>query len=121
MTQEFRITPAVITRVIDGDTVQVTLDLAYHCQFTTRLRLCLSDGSGFDAPESRGPTRVEGKAATKHLEGLIEQHCPGNRVLVKSFKDKRGRYGRYIASLETSAAKLCDLMVSDGHAIRKDY
>ena len=121
MTQEFRITPAVITRVIDGDTVQVTLDLAYHCAFTTRLRLCLSDGSGIDAPESRGPTRVEGKAATKHLEQLIEQHCPDNKVLVKSFKDKRGRYGRYIASLETTNVKLCDLMVQDGHAIRKDY
>ena len=121
MTQGVRITPAVITRVVEGDTCDLTLDLGYRCSFTTRVRMCMSDGRGIDAPESRGPTRTAGKAATKHLEQLIEQHCPDNKVLVKSFKDKRGRYGRYIASLETTNVKLCDLMVQDGHAIVKEY
>ena len=119
---EFRLTPAVVTRVVDGDTVDVLLSLSFQVSFTTRLRLCLSDGRGLDAPESRGPTRVQGKEATAHLEALIDEHAgPGRKILVKSFKDKRGRYGRYIASLETPSHKICDLMVEDGHAVIKEY
>ena len=119
---EFRLTPAVVTRVVDGDTVDVLLSLSFQVSFTTRLRLCLSDGRGLDAPESRGPTRVQGKEATAHLGALIDEHAgPGRKILVKSFKDKRGRYGRYIASLETPTAKICDLMVEDGHAVIKEY
>ena len=119
---EFRLTPAVVTRVVDGDTCDVLLSLNFGVGFTTRLRLCLSDGTGLDCPEVRGPTRVQGKAATAHLEALLDEHGgPGRKILVKSFKDKKGRYGRYIASLETNSHKICDLMVEDGHAVRKDY
>ena len=100
---------ATVTRVVDGDTVDVLIDLGLHVHVKTRLRLY-----GINAPEPRGVTAEAGKASTAHMVSLIAEH--GRTLVVKTHRDKRGKYGRCLAELLAGDVNLNDCMVRDGHA-----
>lgn len=111
---------AVITRVIDGDTVVATIDLGF-CVYTSQtLRLY-----GINAPETRGKDLTDEQRAlawkaTHYLKEIVETHSP---ITVRTVKDKTGKYGRYLATLfgvEPETDKEVDLnqkMVSSGFAV----
>jgi micrococcal nuclease len=117
---------AVITRVVDADTVDAECRLPFKIKFTDRFRLAMSNGTSIDAPEVRGSERLEGLKATQHLIELLNTHCdtadlldggPGWKCIIQTFKDKRGKYGRWIASIEgTDGHQIVDQLVTDGHA-----
>ncbi len=73
---------AHVVRVIDGDTLDLFIDLGFKVGINTRLRLI-----GIDAPEKRYPY---GKVVTEYLQELIE----GNTVVVDV--TKKDKYGRYL-------------------------
>ena len=104
---------ANILRVVDGDTVDVMLDLGFGTHFRQRLRL-----RGIDAPEKRGADKADGMAAKHHLEKLIETHAP---IVVRTQKDARGTFGRYLATLWGHAhgvtVSLNQQMIDDGFAV----
>lgn len=108
---------ARITRVIDGDTVEAEIDLGFQITFTATLRL-----SGMNAPETRGAERPQGLAATRYLESLLndltgEQH----RLLVRTQKDRTGKYGRYLAELTADGVNLNQALIAAGHAVPVCY
>ena len=106
---------AIVTKVVDGDTVRLDIDLGLGIWYrgdNYRLR-------GIDAPETRGETRVAGELATEHLEHLIE--CC-KEIKAETFKDKKGKYGRYLVVLwgkdDTGPwINLNRQMIQDGFAI----
>ena len=114
---------ATVLNIVDGDTVDCRIKLGFHVEVVERLRLCMSDGVGLDAPETRGSERKAGLASTAALRSLIALYTECGDCGVKTFKGThQGKYGRFLASLETSeGVKLCDLMVENGHAARKAY
>ena len=62
---------AKLVRVIDGDTVDVMIDLGFDVWIKKRLRLY-----GIDAPETRTRNlelKKKGKASTKRLEELLNE------------------------------------------------
>lgn len=80
---------AKIRRVIDGDTVDVEVDLGFHVHTRQRLRLLR-----VNTPEVRGKEREEGL----EYKAFVEERLPvGSRVLVQSHKT--GKYGRYLAEI----------------------
>ena len=83
-----------MVRVVDGDTVDVDIDLGFGVWMRNqRIRMY-----GIDTPESRTSDKVEkvyGKAAT---EFLIKWTNAGDLVL-KTFKDGKGKYGRILGEL----------------------
>jgi micrococcal nuclease len=98
---------ANLVRVVDGDTVDVRLDLGLGIYKNERLRL-----HGIDAPEKRGEERVEGIEATRHLELLLK-----GPLLVQTIKDKKGKYGRYLAVIyDQEGVNINSQMIEDGHA-----
>ncbi|MBA3875611.1 MAG: nuclease [Anaerolinea sp.] len=103
---------AEVLRVLDGDTIYARVDLGLDVQTTLTLRL-----AGIDAPEL--PT-VEGVAAKAHLAGLIG--LPENsQVMIRTQKDKRERYGRYLATLiRADGLDINAQMITDGHAVAYD-
>ena len=121
---------AVITRIIDADTVDAQCRLPFRVTFDDRFRLAMSDGTAIDAPEVRGSERVAGGLATQHLVKLLDTHCQvvpvvnddgwklaGWKCIIQTFKDKRGKYGRWVASIEGSDGhQIVDQLVTDGHA-----
>ena len=114
---------ATILKIVDGDTVDCRIRLGFHVEVVERLRLCMSDGVGLNAPETRGAERESGLASKVALRNLLVRYTEDDECIVKTFRGTaQGKYGRYLASLETGeGVKICDLLVENGHAARKAY
>ena len=82
---------ATIRRVVDGDTVDVTLDLGFDILYNSRIRL-----HGIDTPESR--TRdLEEKKYGLAAKAFVEDYLPvGSIRTLTTVKDKAGKYGRIL-------------------------
>ena len=84
-----------VTRVVDGDTIDVVLDLGFSILHKCRVRLY-----GIDTPESRTRDKDEkarGKLAAKYLGDAIHN---GTKVVLRSkLKDSKGKYGRVLGEV----------------------
>ena len=101
---------AILDRVVDGDTVDVTLDLGFDVKLhKQRCRL-----AGIDTPESRTRDLAEkklGLAAKKRLEELCV-----NNFKIKSLG--KGKYGRILAIPYTEDGQdICKILIQEGHAV----
>ena len=101
---------AILDRVVDGDTVDVTLDLGFDVKLhKQRCRL-----AGIDTPESRTRDLAEkklGLAAKKRLEELCV-----NNFKIKSLG--KGKYGRILAIPYTEDGQdICKILIEEGHAV----
>jgi len=82
---------AKVLRVVDGDTVDLEVDLGYHVSLTIRGRLL-----GINTPERGQPDFA---LATKALASLLEENTDEDGyVSVKS--TKTGKYGRWLVEIE---------------------
>lgn len=105
---------AEVVRWVDGDTVDLLVDLGFTILVATRFRLL-----GVNTPETnRIVSREAGKAATRFAEDLAPV---GSVVLVRSHKT--GKYGRWLADIfpmEGGADPLKsinDALLEAGHAV----
>ena len=79
-----------IVRVVDGDTVDVNIDLGFNTWlWKERIRL-----NGIDTPESR--TRdLEEKKAGLYAKSVVAGFLPvGSTQVLRTTKDKSGKFGR---------------------------
>lgn len=103
---------ATVTRIVDGDTIDVDIDMGFGCTIHHRLRL-----ARINAPEVRGVERQEGLAAKEWIETFLPI---GSVVMIRTYKDDS--FGRYIAEIWVSEwQNLSDMIVNEGHAEYKEY
>ena len=104
---------ATVDRVIDGDTIDVTLDLGFDISYRGRIRF-----QGINAPESRTRDPVEkqaGLAAKRYVEDWI--NGLEKKVIIQTSLDDRGKFGRILGRILNDEGEcLNDEMVSLGHA-----
>ena len=85
-----------IRRVVDGDTVDVDIDLGFGVWlFNERIRLY-----GIDTPESRTRDSIEkiyGKAATEYVVNFCDDEA-GMTLKCNSY-DSKGKFGRIMGEL----------------------
>ncbi len=86
----------VVSRVIDGDTVQVEVSLGFHITRTVRVRIL-----GFDAPELFSGTDAE-RADGQRWKAALEELVLGQQVYLRTEKDKTS-FDRYLAHIWVSA------------------
>ena len=103
-----------VIEVVDGDTVDVAIDLGFDIFTNKRIRL-----SGIDCPESRTTNLHEKKLGTEAKEYL--KHLIGNasNVVVKTLAtDTYEKYGRVLGQLyiDSSVISVNDILVSHGYA-----
>ena len=110
---------SAITRIIDGDTIVVAIDVGFRTTVAKTLRLY-----GINTPEPRGASRPEGLKATQHLKDLLH----GNQIVVETLADKTGKYGRYLAIIYNPDTtdfqwdfSINYTMLADGYAKRTDF
>lgn len=83
-----------VDRVIDGDTVDVLIDVGFKTTVFKRLRLLDLDTEEL---RDRDPVRkAKGYAAKERLQELLDG---ADRVYVQTFLDGTGKYGRLLAWL----------------------
>ena len=103
-----------VTRVVDGDTIDVILDLGFSVFHKCRVRLY-----GIDTPESRTRNKDEkarGKLAAKFLEDSINN---GKQVILRSkLKDSKGKYGRVLGEVIVDDININELMVKRYLAVK---
>jgi len=102
---------AKVLEVIDGDTIDVIIDLGFDVKFVSRLRLY-----GINCPESRTRDKVEkvkGLAAKARLKALIQD----KEVVVNTFKDKEEKFGRMLANITLDGTLINDQLIVEGHAV----
>ncbi|MEN7974163.1 MAG: helix-turn-helix domain-containing protein [Verrucomicrobiota bacterium] len=108
---------AQVLSVYDGDTCRVDIDLGMGTWIRNeKLRL-----SRINAPEMTGPEKARGTVARDALRELIL----GREVIIETIKDKRGKYGRYLAEIwlpeNDGFININDLLVAKGYAEYKEY
>ena len=105
---------ATVLRVVDGDTIDVMLDLGFSVSLKERIRFY-----GINAPESRtrdADEKVRGLAAKAFVILWTEAHA--DEITIRTRIDKRGKFGRILGEI-INAAGVClnDLMIEQGHAV----
>ena len=106
----------IIQHIVDGDTFDCRLDLGHRISVDCRFRLF-----GVNAPERGQPGWDQ---ATNALKSILQPHM-GEELAVVTWKDKRDKYGRYVADVAiprtfgksaawTTFAWLSDLMIATG-------
>lgn len=111
--EDLYIYKAKITSVYDGDTVTADIDLGFHIwAHGEKLRL-----HRINTPEVRGVERPQGLVSRDWLRKKIL----GKDVLIRTIKDKKGKYGRYLAEIFLDGTNINDQLVKEGLAEYKDY
>ena len=106
---------ATVKHIVDGDTVDMLVDLGFNVSTLVRFRL-----EGINAPEMTGGARELGKAARGHLDALLASAQLG---LIRVDSKGRDKYGRWIAQLQYADGasgniiNVSDRMIADGFAI----
>ncbi|WP_222708009.1 thermonuclease family protein [Algibacter pacificus] len=99
---------AKIIAVYDGDTVTALVDLGFLHTQEMKLRLY-----GIDTPEMRGDEKVEGKK----VRDIVREMILDKEVTIRSYKDKQGKYGRYLANIVLeNGLDLNQWLLDNGHA-----
>ena len=107
-----------INKVIDGDTVDVDIDLGFGVVLTDeRVRIM-----GIDTPESRTRNKVEklfGLASKKRLKELLSKQCILKTEINKDGEDMKGKFGRILGDFMTDDGKKCgEQLIKEGHAVK---
>ena len=111
-----------IIKVIDGDTVDVDIDLGFGVTLTDeRVRIM-----GIDTPESRTRDKVEkvfGKAAKQALLDMLGETSILKTQINRDGEDMKGKFGRilgdFIVDRHGESISVVDALIEDGHAV--DY
>lgn len=104
---------ATVERVVDGDTLDLVVDVGFRVLRRDRFRLVLGDGTPYDAPESRGPKVTSaGRAAAEWLKTELPA---GAAVVVRTFRGA-DKYGRWLAAiwLDGDGADIASRMLAAG-------
>jgi micrococcal nuclease len=109
-----------IDRVVDGDTVDVDIDLGFGVWLRgERVRMM-----GIDTPESRTSDVVEkvfGKAAKAKLEELLGETAILKTQVSKDGEDMKGKFGRILGDFDVEfngeMKPATDVLVETGHAV----
>jgi len=102
-----------VDRVVDGDTIDVILDLGFDIMFRSRVRLY-----GIDTPESRTRNKdekVRGKMAGSFLKNAVDN---GTKVIIETkLKDSRGKYGRVLGNIIVDGVNINQVMIDNYLAV----
>ena len=102
-----------IVRVVDGDTVDVDIDLGFGVWLQKqRIRLY-----GIDTPESR--TRdLEEKKYGLAAKNFLTKWLSGGGITIKTHKDAKGKFGRILGELWCFDVNVNQKMIDQHHAVK---
>jgi micrococcal nuclease len=103
-----------VENVVDGDTIDVLIDLGFDILFQSRVRL-----AGIDTPESRTSDKAEKVLGLESKEYLKKHLKDAKSVVIKTEKmDSSEKYGRILGWVYVNGdtESINDKMINDGYA-----
>ncbi len=103
-----------VTKVVDGDTIDVDIDLGFNISYSQRVRL-----AGIDTPESRTKDARE-KALGLEVKNKVKSAIESAKtVIIKTeLPDSTEKYGRILGwvYLDGAAKSLNEQLIDEGYA-----
>ncbi len=103
-----------VESVVDGDTIDVLIDLGFDILFQSRVRL-----AGIDTPESRTRDLAEKALGLESKEYLKKALKDAKSIVIKTEKmNSSEKYGRILGWLYINGdtVSVNDMMINDGYA-----
>ena len=103
-----------VKSVVDGDTIDVVIDLGFNVLFEQRVRL-----AGIDTPESRTSDKFEKTLGLEAKEYLKKQLKDAKSIVIRTEKmDSSEKYGRILGWLYVNGESdsVNNKMINDGYA-----
>ena len=103
-----------VKNVVDGDTIDVVIDLGFDILFASRVRL-----AGIDTPESRTTDKAEKALGIEAKEYLKKQLKDAKSVVIRTEKmDSSEKYGRILGWVYVNgeSESVNNKMINDGYA-----
>jgi micrococcal nuclease len=103
-----------VKNVVDGDTIDVVIDLGFDILFASRVRL-----AGIDTPESRTTDKAEKALGLESKEYLKKHLKDAKSVVIKTEKmNSSEKFGRILGWLYVNGdtESVNDKMINDGYA-----
>jgi micrococcal nuclease len=103
-----------VLKVVDGDTIDVDIDLGFNISYTQRVRL-----AGIDTPESRTKDLAEKKLGLESKKYLADLLKSATEIVIRTEKpDSTEKYGRILGWLfiNDSSESVNTALVAGGYA-----
>jgi len=103
-----------VNKIVDGDTIDVDIDLGFAVSFTQRVRL-----AGIDTPESRTTDLKEKALGLEVKEKIKKELAAAKDVVIKTEKpDSSEKYGRILGwiFLDGNTVSLNQQLIDQGYA-----
>jgi micrococcal nuclease len=103
-----------VKNVVDGDTIDVVIDLGFDILFASRVRL-----AGIDTPESRTTDKAEKVLGIEAKEYLKKQLKDAKSVVIRTEKmNSSEKYGRILGwvYINGESESVNNKMINDGYA-----
>jgi len=103
-----------VKTVVDGDTIDVVIDLGFDILFASRVRL-----AGIDTPESRTTDKAEKVLGLEAKEYLKKQLKDAKSVVIRTEKmNSSEKYGRILGWVYVNgeSESVNNKMINDGYA-----
>ncbi len=102
-----------VSRVVDGDTVDVDIDLGFGVWLhKERVRII-----GIDTPESRTRDKVEKRFGLLAKEFVEDFFKIGDVILTTKKYDAKGKFGRILGDFKCNGRTLSKVMIEMHHAV----
>ena len=103
---------AKVIKVVDGDTIDVTLDLGFDIFLNERIRL-----HGINCPESRTSDKAE-KVKGLASKAFTESKLPvGKEIVLLSKTFSKEKFGRILADVIVDGVNLNEELIEEGLAL----
>ena len=104
-----------LERVVDGDTIDVRIDLGFDIHHSARVRMM-----GIDTPESR-TRNLEEKALGLASKARLKELLKGKKIKLETSKEGKGKFGRVLADVitidkEGNEINCNNQLIQEGHA-----
>jgi micrococcal nuclease len=110
---DFSYRVAEVTKIVDGDTIDVIIDLGFDILYKSRVRLF-----GIDTPESR-TSNDEEKVRGLLSKHFLEEHLNSSKkIVIKTHKgEETGKFGRILGEIFIDGININQKMCDEGYAV----
>ncbi len=107
---------ATVTKIVDGDTVEVLIDMGFGVFYKDKLRFL-----DFDAPETFRPSCEEEEITGMTCKQFLKSYILDKKVILRTFKQETEKYGRILAQIFIDGKDIIQEMKNKGFEKKPEW